>query len=255
MAASPEPSIGIFGGSGLYSLLETSESITVDTPYGPTSSPLHRGTIAGRSVVFLPRHGAHHELPPHRVNFRANLWAMQSVGVRAILSPCSVGSLQAHLEPGHFVVLEQFVDRTSGRADTFFDGPHVTHTSMAHPYDPHLAAVLAHAARDEGVVVHEAGTVVVIQGPRFSTTAESRWFSAMGWDVVNMTQYPEVALANELGIPFGGMALVTDFDAGLAGRDDVAPVTMAAVFAMFRANIDRVRGVLARAVVAVELTS
>lgn len=252
MAVSPEPCIGIFGGSGLYSLLDTSDAITIDTPYGAPSSPLHRGTIGGRTVVFLPRHGAHHEFPPHRVNFRANLWAMQSVGVRAILSPCSVGSLQPHIEPGHFVVLDQFVDRTSGRADTFSDGPNVTHASMAHPYDPHLSAVLAQAARDAAVVVHEAGTVVVIQGPRFSTTAESRWFSAMGWDVVNMTQYPEVALATELGIPFGGIALVTDFDAGVAGRDDIAPVTMDAVFAMFRANIDRVRDVLARAVANVE---
>lgn len=253
MAVPPEPCIGIFGGSGLYSLLDQSEPVTVETPYGAPSSPLHRGTIGSRPVVFLPRHGANHEFAPHRVNFRANVWAMQRVGVRVILSPCSVGSLQPHLEPGHFVVLDQFVDRTSGRADTFCDGPDVSHTSMAHPYDAHLSAVLAQAARDEGVVVHEGGTVVVIQGPRFSTTAESRWFSAMGWDVVNMTQYPEVALANELGIPFGGIALVTDFDAGLAGGDGVAPVTMEAVFAMFRANIDRVRGVLARAVASVEL--
>jgi 5'-methylthioadenosine phosphorylase len=249
-----ETAVGIFGGSGLYSLLDNPQIITVDTPFGPPSSPLFVGLMSGRRVVFLPRHGELHQFPAHRVNYRANVWAMQSVGVRAIIAPCSVGSLQVDIEPGHFVVIDQFVDRTSGRSDTFFDGPEVKHTSMAHPYDAHLSAVLATAARDEGVTVHEHGTVVTIQGPRFSTLAESRWFSSMGWHVVNMTQYPEVALANELGVPYGGLALVTDYDAGLHGRDDVAPVTMEQVFAFFRANIERVRGVLARAVELVELT-
>ncbi len=247
-----EPAVGIFGGSGLYSLLDNPEVVSVETPFGAPSSPLHIGSISGRRVVFLPRHGDHHQFPAHRVNYRANLWAMQSVGVQAILAPCSVGSLQREMEPGHFVVITQFVDRTSARADTFFDGPEVKHTSMAHPYDPHLSAVLAQAAADEGVTVHTSGTVVVIQGPRFSTLAESRWFSSMGWHVVNMTQYPEAALANELGIPYGGLALVTDYDAGLRGDDDVAPVTMEQVFAFFNANISRVRGVLSRAVSLVE---
>ena len=249
-----EPSVGIFGGSGLYSLLDNPEVVQVDTPFGEPSSPLHFGSMNGRRVVFLPRHGDHHQFPAHRVNYRANLWAMQSVGVRAILAPCSVGSLQRNIEPGHFVVITQFVDRTSARRDTLFDGPEVKHTSMAYPYDAHLSKVLAQAATDEGVVLHNDGTVVVIQGPRFSTMAESRWFSAMGWHVVNMTQYPEAALANELGIPYGGLALVTDYDAGLHGDDDIAPVTMEQVFAFFNANISGVRGVLARAVAAVELT-
>ena len=158
---------------------------------------------------------AHHAHPAHKVNYRANVWAMKEAGVRSILAPCSVGSLRPELAPGHFVVLNQFVDRTTGRADTFFDGPEVRHTAMAHPYDPTLSAALAEACRAEGVTVHEGGTVVVIQGPRFSTQAESRWFSNMGWDVVNMTQYPEAALANELEIAFGAIALVTDYDAGL----------------------------------------
>lgn len=247
-----ESAVGIFGGSGLYSLLENPEVVEVVTPFGAPSAALHVGSLNGRRVVFLPRHGERHQFPPHLVNYRANLWAMQSVGVKALLAPCSVGSLQPELEPGHFVVIDQFVDRTSGRSDTFFEGPDVKHTSMAHPYDAHLSSVLLRAAQDEGVRVHRAGTVVVIQGPRFSTMAESRWFSAMGWHVVNMTQFPEAALANELGIPYASIALVTDYDAGLHGHDDIAPVTMEQVFAVFNANIAHVRGVLSRAVALVE---
>ncbi|MPY92122.1 MAG: S-methyl-5'-thioadenosine phosphorylase [Acidimicrobiia bacterium] len=245
----PLASIGVFGGSGLYSLLEDVEEVTLDTPYGATSAPLHLGTVEGRRVAFLPRHGAHHEHPAHRVNYRANMWAMKEAGARTILAPCSAGSLQVHVEPGHFVVLDQFVDRTSGRADTFFDEG-ANHTTMAHPYDRAVGAVLAEACRAEGVTVHEDGTVVVVQGPRFSTRAESRWFGQMGWDVVNMTQYPEAALANEAGIPYAGLALVTDYDAGLEGRDDIEPVTMEQVFAFFTSNIERVRNVLFRAMAA-----
>ncbi len=249
----PLASIGVFGGSGLYSLLDDIEEVAVDTPWGPPASPLHIGTLGGRRVAFLPRHGAHHQFPAHRVNYRANMAAMQQAGVGAIFAPCSVGSLQVHLEPGHFVVLDQFVDRTSGRADTFFDEG-ANHTTMAHPYDDALSTVLAEAARAEGVTVHEGGTVVVIQGPRFSTMAESRWFSQMGWDVVNMTQYPEAALAKEAGIPYAAVALVTDYDAGLEGRDDIEPVTMDQVFQFFRSNVERVRGVLHRAIATTPLS-
>jgi 5'-methylthioadenosine phosphorylase len=243
----PLASIGVFGGSGLYALLEDIEEVRLETPYGPTSAPLHIGAVSGRRVAFLPRHGPHHEYPAHRVNYRANVWAMKEAGVGAILAPCSAGSLQAHIEPGHFVVLDQFVDRTSARADTFFDeGAH--HTTMAHPYDATLGGALAAACRAEGITVHEGGTVVVVQGPRFSTKAESRWFGQMGWHVVNMTQYPEAALANETGIPYAGIALVTDYDAGLEGRDDIEPVSMDEVFRFFTSNIERVRGVLFRAI-------
>jgi 5'-methylthioadenosine phosphorylase len=248
MSDTPAGPIAIIGGSGLYELLDNPRVETVTTPYGDPSSPLHHGDIAGRPVVFLPRHGPDHLYPAHMVNYRANLWALKEVGASAILAPCSAGSLQPHIEPGHYVVLDQFVDRTSGRRDTFFDGPGAQHTSMADPYDTRLGAALAAAGRAEGLTVHEGGTVVVISGPRFSTRAESRWFSQMGWHVVNMTQYPEAPLANELGIPFGGVALVTDYDAGVVGRDDIEPVTMEQVFAFFKANIASVRGVLARTV-------
>lgn len=242
--------VGVFGGSGLYELLDSVEPVDVDTPYGPPSTPPQVGTVAGRRVAFLPRHGPHHEHPAHRVNYRANLWALKELGVGAVLAPFTCGSLQPDVEPGHFMVVDQFVDRTSGRADTFFEGPGPQHATMAEPYDPALRRVLADAGRARDVRVHDAGTVVVIQGPRFSTRAESRWFSAMGWHLVNMTQYPEAALAKELELPYGAIGLVTDYDAGLEGRPDIAGVTMAQVFEVFTANVERVRDVLFNAVAA-----
>ncbi len=242
--------VGVFGGSGLYELLTDVEKVPFATPYGPPSSPLHVGTVEGKRVAFLPRHGPGHEYPAHRVNYRANLWAMREAGVQALFAPCSAGSLQKDIPPGTFVVVDQFIDRTSGRGDTFFDGAGPQHTPMAHPYDSRLRSLLVEACRAECVDVRDSGTVVVIQGPRFSTMAESRWFGQMGWHVVNMTQYPEAALANELGIPIAGVALVTDYDAGLEGDPSIAPVTQDEVFEFFHSNVERVRKVLFRAIAA-----
>ena len=242
--------VGIFGGSGLYRLLDDFEELELDTPYGPPSAPIRMGQVEGTPVAFMPRHGDHHELPAHRVNYRANLWAMKSLGVGAVVAPFTCGSLQPTIEPGSFVVVDQFVDRTRGRADTIFDGAGANHTAMAEPYDADVRGALVAAATAAGVTVHDGGTVVVIQGPRFSTRAESRWFSAQGWDVVNMTQYPEAALACELELPYGAVGLVTDFDAGLDGRPDVPHVTMEQVFAFFEANVSRVRSVLFNAATA-----
>ena len=166
-------------------------------------------------MAFLPRHGRRHTIPPHRINYRANVWAMRSLGVKAVISPCAAGSLQLHVEPGHFVVSDQFVDRTSGRADTFFDGPIVSHVSSAEIYDPTLRALALDVIREHGITVHDGGTVVVIQGPRFSTRAESKWFSDAGWEVINMTQYPEAYLCRELGMAVVNIALITDYDAGV----------------------------------------
>jgi 5'-methylthioadenosine phosphorylase len=205
------------------------------------------GTLGGRRVAFLPRHGVHHHLPPHRVDFRANVWAMREVGVTRLIGPCAAGSLQPDVKPGDFVVCDQLVDRTRGRADTYYDGPSVHHVPFADPYCPELRRTLVDAAAAEGVRVHDGGTVVVIQGPRFSTRAESRWFRDAGWHVVNMTQYPEAYLARELGICYATTALVTDFDAGLEGVAGVEPVTMDEVLRVFDANLDRVRAVLFRA--------
>jgi len=253
----PQAEIGVFGGTAFYSFLDDVETVAVQTPFGAPSGPLAVGRVAGRSVAFLPRHGPNHEVPAHRVNYRANLWALKRLGVRRVLAPCSVGSLQPHIEPGDFVVCDQLVDRTSGRADTFFDGPVPAHASFADPYCPELSQAAVAAGRAEGITVHERGTVVVIQGPRFSTRAESRWFSSAGWEVVNMTQYPEAALARELGLCYSGVALVTDYDAGAgpSGRERDGErgeaVTMDQVFRVLAENIGRVKALLHRVIPAI----
>ena len=255
--AMPVAEIGVFGGTAFYSWLDDVEEVAVQTPYGAPSAPLAVGHVEGRAVAFLARHGPGHSVPAHRINYRANLWALRRLGVRRVLAPSSVGSLQPHVKPGDLVVVDQLVDRTSGRADTFFDGPLPAHVTFADPYCPELAGVTLAAARTEGVPVHDGGTVVVIQGPRFSTRAESQWFSAAGWSVVNMTQYPEAALARELGMCYSGLALVTDYDAGTgpSGRERdgerAEAVTMETVFRVLAENIERVKGVLLRAIPAI----
>jgi len=240
--------IGIFGGSGFYRFLDDVEDHVVETPYGPPSAPLRTGSIEGTTVAFLPRHGDGHELPPHRINYRANVWAMRELGVRRIVGPSACGSLKRDLAPGTFLLADQFVDRTTGRPDTFYDGPQTTHVAAADPYCPGLRSVLAEAARELGIPVVDGGTVVVIQGPRFSTRAESRWFASAGWDVVNMTQYPEAWLARELGLCYATVCLVTDYDAGLEDDPEVAPVSAEAAFRVFADNLDRLRALLFRAV-------
>ncbi len=237
--------IGVFGGSGFYELLSDVDALDVDTPYGPPSAPLTIGTVSGRRVAFLPRHGRDHEYIPTTVPYRANIWAMRDAGVTSVVAPCSAGSLQPDLHPGEFVVLDQLIDRTWGREDTFHDGPPVHHEAFADPYDHDVRQALIAAGRSAGITVHDGGTVVVIQGPRFSTRAESRWFRQMGWHVVNMTNYPEAVLAREAGLRYGAVALITDYDAGVDGQE---PVTMEAVFARMADNVARVRDLILRAV-------
>jgi len=238
--------IGVFGGSGFYSFLDDVTEHTVTTAFGTPSAPVTVGTLAEVRVAFIPRHGRAHEFPPHRVNYRANIAALRDLGVRAVLAPFAAGSLQPTIHPGDFVVVDQFVDRTSARADTFYDsfddGP--THVSLADPYDPELRAALVTAARELDITVHDRGTVVVVQGPRFSTRAESAWYRSQGWDVINMTQYPEVALAREAGLRYAAVALVTDYDTGLEGLPGVEPVTQEQVFGFFEDNVHRVRDLL-----------
>lgn len=247
--------VGVFGGSGFYELHPDAEEVVVPTPYGDPAAPVTIATVAGRRVAFLPRHGREHQFAAHRVPFRANVWALASLGVHSIVAPCSVGSLQPHLHPGELVVVDQLVDRTWGRPDTFHDvggpgpdglvpGP-VHHQSFAEPYDPAVRAVLVEAGRHIGATVHDGGTMVVINGPRFSTRAESRWYREMGWSVVNMTGYPEAVLAAELGVPYAAVALVTDYDAGVDGHE---PVTLEAVFAVMRENVATVRALIEAAV-------
>jgi 5'-methylthioadenosine phosphorylase len=248
VSSSPVAEVGIFGGSGLYQLLDGHHEVAISTPYGDPSSPLHVGDLDGVRVAFLPRHGAGHRHPAHSVPYRANMWALHQAGVRAVLAPFSCGSLRAEIPPGDFVVCDQLVDRTKQRRDTYFDGPTTNHITFAEPYCAELRVALLEAASGAGVTAHDGGTVVVIEGPRFSTRAESRWFSSQGWDIVNMTQHPEAPLAAELGLCYAGIGLVTDYDAGLDDNPDAPPVTIDEVFANFGANIENVREVLRRAV-------
>lgn len=247
--------VGIFGGSGFYSFLDDAEEVTVSTPYGEPSAPVVVGTIGGRAVGFLPRHGVKHTLPPHRINYRANVWAMKQLGATDLVLPCAVGSLRKAVAPGSFVICDQVVDRTQGRPHTFFDGPETTHVSFAEPYDDEMRATAVAAARKLGIEVHERGTIVVIQGPRFSTKAESRWFSEAGWDVINMTQYPEVILAREAEMAALNISLVTDYDVGLSDDPTIEPVSHAAVIKVFEENLGRLRDLLFELVPALPLSA
>lgn len=246
MTAEPIADVGIFGGSGFYSFLECAEEVAVETPWGAPSAPIMVGTVGGVRVAFIARHGRDHEFPPHRVNYRSNVDAMRRLGVRVLLAPFAAGSLQPTIHPGDFVVVDQLVDRTWGRPETFHDhfdnGPQ--HVSLADPYDSELRSALVAVGRDQGITMHDGGTVVVVNGPRFSTRAESAWFRSAGWHVVNMTQHPEAALAREAGLRFAGVALVTDYDAGVEHLPDVEPVTQEQVFAFFESNVHRLRDLL-----------
>jgi 5'-methylthioadenosine phosphorylase len=235
--------VGVFGGSGFYAFLDDVEEVEVETPYGPPSDRLFVGEAGGTRVAFLPRHGRNHHLPPHAIPYRANVWAMREIGVERLVGPCAAGSLDRAVPPGSFVVCDQFVDRTHGRADTFYDGPDVRHVSAADPYCPSLRTALVDAGRAQGIDVRDGGTMVVINGPRFSTRAESAWFAAMGWQVINMTGYPEAWLARELGLCYANVSLITDYDVGVPG-DDSGPVSHEAVLQVFSENLARVRDLL-----------
>ncbi len=242
--AQPRAEIGVFGGSGFYSFLQHTETVEVDTPYGAPSGHIVIGEVGGRRVAFLPRHGHDHTLPPHMIPYRANVWAMKHLGVTHIIGPCASGSLQAQIGLGDFVVCDQYIDRTSARRDTFYDGPQATHVSAADPYCGTLRGLLVEGCREVGIPVHDGGTVVVIQGPRFSTRAESRWFNQMGWDAINMTAYPECHLARELEMCYANISLITDHDAGLEGMPGVRPVALAEVLEVFAQNNERLRNLL-----------
>lgn len=243
-----EATIGIFGGSGFYSLLENARELWVQTPYGMPSDTISLGEIGGKRVAFLPRHGRDHRYPPHAINYRANVWAMKELGVERIIGPTASGSLRREIEPGHMVVADQIVDRTKGRPDTFYDGPVTTHVSFADPYCPELRPLAIAALEALGITTHPAGTIVVIAGPRFSTRAESRSYQDAGWEVINMTQYPECYLVRELEMCYVNISLITDYDVGLPGT---APVTHADVMAVFARNNERVKAAIAGIVEAI----
>ncbi|MGH8868842.1 MAG: S-methyl-5'-thioadenosine phosphorylase [Actinomycetes bacterium] len=244
VASSPPPqahaALGVIGGSGFYSLLDDVTEVPVATPYGEPSDPLAVGTIGERRVAFLARHGRDHRYPPHRINYRANMWALHWAGVRQVIAPCAVGSLRAALGPGSLVVPDQLVDRTTGRVQTYYDRG-AAHVAFADPYCPTGRLCVLSTARAAGWQPTNGGTMVVVEGPRFSTRAESRWFADQGWALVNMTGHPEAVLARELALCYTAVALVTDLDAGAEHGEGVS---MEKVFRIFGESMAGLREVV-----------
>lgn len=222
--------LGVIGGSGFYTFFGAdARTIKLDTPFGEPSAPVTVGVLGEHEVAFLPRHGAQHQFSAHTVPYRANMWALRALGVRRVFGPCAVGSLTPDLGPGSIVVPDQLVDRTHGRADTYFESGGA-HAAFADPYCPALRAAVTGLP---GVV--DGGSMVVIQGPRFSTRAESQWYAAAGFRLINMTGYPEAVLARELEMCYASIALVTDLDAGIEAGGGVTAVD---VFSEFEKNIE-----------------
>ena len=237
----PRAEVGVFGGSGFYRFFKDAKQVAIRTPYGAPSARVAISAVGSKKVAFLPRHGVHHEYPPHAVPYLANVHAFKQLGVRRVVAPNAVGSLRAEIEPGDLVFCDQFVNFTTGRKDTFYDGPETTHVSGAEPYCPQMRKVAVEAAGRLGLKFHREGTVVVIQGPRFSTKAESRFFAKQGWDVVNMTQYPEVVLAREQELCYLNISLATDYDTGLEGDPKIKPVSHEEVIRVFDENMRNLR--------------
>ncbi len=205
------PKIGIIGGSGVYGVFEPKKSIKVHTPYGRPSAHIEIGEIEGVEVAFIPRHGKSHDIPPHEVNYRANIWALKELGVERIIGVTAVGSLREEYKSGDIVITDQFIDFTKKRDYTFYNGPRVAHISMADPFCPEMRGIFYETAKDLGFPVHEKGTYVCIEGPRFSTRAESFMFRQFA-HIIGMTLVPEINLARELGMCYVNIATVTDYD-------------------------------------------
>lgn len=231
--------IGIFGGSGFYSLLDNAETVVRETPFGAPSSPITLGTIGRQEVAFIARHGLHHEYPPHKIPYKANLYAFRELGVSRVIAPAAVGSLKADISPGTFVMPDQFINFSS-RDDTFFNEVPVTHVSAADPYCPELRKLLLDMGKNLGLPVRDSGTVVVINGPRFASRAESAFYQSLG-DVINMTQYPELILAREMEMCYASVCLVTDYDVGVKHDDSVKPVSAQDVGTAFRDNSEKLK--------------
>ena len=237
---------GIMGGSGLYDMpgIETIDALSIDTPYGKPSDDLLLARIGEHEVVFLPRHGRGHRIPPHKINYRANIYAMKLAGVKRIISISAVGSLREHIAPGDFVLVDQFVDQTHSphsRESTFFDGPVVAHVSMADPICPCLQAELSAACKQAGVKTHESGNYLVMQGPQFSSRAESRLYRSWGMDVIGMTNMPEAKLAREAEICYATVAMSTDYD---CWHEDEEDVSVDAIVEIMQTNVARARKML-----------
>jgi 5'-methylthioadenosine phosphorylase len=236
--------LGIFGGSGFYELLQNPEELDIDTPYGQPSDKLMKGELFGRNVVFLPRHGRGHKIPPHQINYRANLWAMKEAGAAKILAPSAMGSLRREIAPGTFVICDSYIDRTRGREDTFFHGPEVRHMTSVDPYCRCLRKQILSACAKVGAPTVDGGTLAVINGPRFSTIPESKWFASLGASVIGMTGYPEAVLANELGICYATIGLITDYDACFHNDAGLAASSAQEILATFNKNLENVKKVI-----------
>lgn len=238
-----KPILGIIGGTGFYKLLEDVEEVWPGTIYGRPSASVSLGRIDGHKVAFLPRHGRNHDFLPSDVPYAANLAALKGLGATSILGFNTVGSLQREYRRGDFVVTDQFVDRTRRRQDTIFGGERGAHISSAYPYCERLRKAAITSLDAIGVRAHPKGTVVVIEGPRFSSAAESRWFSAQGWHTINMTQYPEVVLAREMELRYTNVSYVTDYDVAakeVVGEEGATPVTHEGVLRAFAAGSPKV---------------
>jgi len=241
---------GIIGGSGLYAVegLEILDELAIGTPYGKPSDVLTLARMGDHEVVFLPRHGKGHRIPPHQINYRANIYAMKLAGVKQIVSVSAVGSLREQIAPGDFVLVDQFVDRTHSRPSTFFDGPVIAHASMADPVCPRLAGLLGAAINSQGIKLHRGGTYLAMQGPQFSSRAESELYRSWGMDVIGMTNMPEAKLAREAELCYATVAMSTDYDCWHQEEEDVS---IPAVLEIMRNNVNQaiamLRGFLAEA--------
>ncbi len=236
--------LGVIGGSGLYELeqLTDVEELAMKTPFGEPSDALIAGTIGATRLLFLPRHGRGHRLPPHRINYRANILALKMAGAEQILSISAVGSMKDEIQPGDMVVVDQFIDRTRHRNDTFFDDDGVVaHVGFADPIDPQLAGSLLGAARRAGAAVHDGGTYLCVEGPQFSTRAESQLYRSWGVSVIGMTNLPEARLAREAELPYATLAMATDYDCWHEGHD---AVTVQAVIAVMHVNVAKAKEII-----------
>lgn len=234
--------IAIIGGTGFYDFFShDAKELEHQTQFGAPSDKITEGKIFGRQVYFLPRHGKNHTLPPHKIPYKANITALKNLGVNVIIAPTAAGSLKPEIKPGDFVICDQYINKTLKREDTFYDGPKVGHIEAAYSYCPALKKIAIEQGIKLGLPLHPRGTAVVIEGPRFSTLAESVYFSKIGADVINMTQYPEVSLALEAGICYLNISLITDYDAGIYAAEKTNPVSIEQVMANFKSNTEKLK--------------
>ncbi len=234
--------IGIFGGTGIYDseLLQESKEISIDTPYGKTSDSITIGDYKGRKVAFMPRHGKKHAISPHMINFRANIWAFKELGVTRILAPSAVGSLKEELKPSDFALPSQFLDFTKSRIGSFSEDGRVIHISVAEPFCPELQEAVLQTAQSQNIKIHKNCTYVCIEGPRFSTKAESKFFRTTGADIIGMTLVPECQLAREAQICYVSISTITDYDVWAE-----KPVTAKEVLETLSKNVESIKKMLA----------